>query len=82
MSLNEIDGMSNADLMHYAREQRKYIYDHYEKYKRHAPEISLTCYIQKIYIPLKLANKFHDEFMAKHRLARDYLATVSPNENM
>ena len=78
MSLNDIEGMSNADLMHYAREQRKFIFDHYEKYVRDKENISLHNYITRIYIPLKLCNRFHDQYMARHRAAREYLATVNP----
>lgn len=73
-----IESMCNADLMHYAREQRKFIFDHYEKFKHKNPEITLNVYLHKVYIPTGLANQFHEEFMARHRLARDYLATVSP----
>jgi hypothetical protein len=78
MTINDVEGMSNSDLLHYAREQRKFIFNHYEKYKRHSPETSLTFYIQKVYVPLGLANKFHEEYMANHLRCRDYTATVTP----
>jgi len=78
MNIEQIQGMSDCDLMHYSREQRKFIHDHYEKYCRKEGEVNLNFYIQKIYIPMGLANKFHEQYMARHRAARDYLATVSP----
>jgi len=78
LSLDDVEALEQADLMHYSREQRKFIFDHFEKFKLRHEAPSLTWYIQKVYIPSGLANQFHEEFMAKHRAARDYLATVSP----
>ena len=78
MKTQDLTEMCNADLMHYAREQRKFIYNNFEKYRREEPTISLTNYIQKVYIPCGLAEKFHKQYMASHRLAREYLATVTP----
>lgn len=67
--------MCQADMLHYKREQRKFIHNEYEKYIR-ISYVSYDRFLKSNYEKLK--PEFDKQFFAQHRMARDYLATVNP----
>lgn len=72
--MSEIEELCHAEQIDYAREQRKYILKHYEKFTKTIEQIPLNQYIEKVYIPT-LANNFHNEYMKKHREQQTTLAS-------
>jgi len=69
----DLETMSLCDLMHYSREQRKFVYDNYEKFKHHDDTLTWQTYVKHI-LPTIIPN-FHQQYMKRHLSAREYLAT-------
>lgn len=70
-----IDNLCEADLIHYKREQRKFFHGKYEQYARREPQ-TYERFLRSNYE--RLMPLFNQRYFAQHRIARDYLATVSP----
>lgn len=78
---DDLETMSDYDLQHYAREQRKYAYDNFERYKHQDQNLTFQSYMMHIYVPV-LAEKFHAQYMKRHLSAREYLATSYPEKEI
>lgn len=70
-----LEELSNADMLHYKREQRKFFHTKYEQYNRRDPQ-TYERFLKQNYEKLKPI--FDKEFAEQHRAEIEYLATVVP----